>query len=163
MDKSWRVIFAFAGIFVAGVVAGLLLAPRFFDNVMERRWQQQASRPGRPPIQRALPLGPQLFTQFTEQLNLTPEQREKIKPIEGRITEELRRLRQGSQRNTELALERMQDEISAVLTPEQSAQFQARIAEGRERVKNRIQSEEGRGRRGEMGPPNRPREGPPPK
>src|SRR3954463_6008176 len=114
MDKSWRVIFAFAGIFIAGVVAGVLLAPRIFSQAADRRggpWLQ-----ARPPIQRNQPLGPQLFRQFTEQLNLPPEEREKIKPIELRVTEELRRLRRETQHNTDLALQHMQDEISEVLT-----------------------------------------------
>jgi Spy/CpxP family protein refolding chaperone len=138
MDKSWRVIFAFAGIFVAGVVAGVLVAPRIFNQFAERR----------PPIQRSQPLGPQLFRQFTEQLNLTPEQREKIKPIELRVTEDLRRLRRETQHNTDLALQHMQDEISEVLTPEQRTRFQERIAQSRERIQNKLQDLEGRGRRG---------------
>ena len=105
-------------------------------------------------------IGPQLFRRLTDQLDLSAEQREKIKPIELRTTEELRRLRRESQHNTELALERMQDEISAILTPEQRTQFQERIARSRERMKKFLQEQESRGR-GERGVLNHPRDGGP--
>jgi hypothetical protein len=158
MDKSWRVVFTFVGIFIAGAVSGLLLAPRVFNTVAERRGQ---GGPGRLPV---VPqqLGPLLFRRLTERLNLTAEQREKIKPIELRTTEELRRLQRESRHETELALERMQDEISAILTPEQRTQFEEQIAKSRERIKKFIQEKEGRGRRDPV-LPNRPREGAPPK
>jgi Spy/CpxP family protein refolding chaperone len=158
MDKSWRVIFAFIGIFIAGAVSGLLLAPRVFKNVAERGGQ---GGPGRPPIM-AQQLGPQLFRRLTERLNLTAEQREKIKPIELRTTEELRRLQRESRHETELALERMQDEVSAILTPDQRTQFEEQIARSREKIKKFIQEKEGRGRREPL-LPNRQREGAPPK
>ena len=154
-------IFAFTGIFVAGVVAGILVAPRFFHSVIQQQWQGGPRGSGRPPLQRGQPLGPQVFRQYTDQLDLTAEQQEKIKPIELRITETLRRLRRDAQHNTELALQEMQDEISKVLTPQQRTQFETRIAEGRERMKNRLKEEqEGRGRR-EGGSSNRPHEAPP--
>jgi len=160
MDKSWRVIFAFIGIFAAGLVSGVLLAPRIFHTVVERRGEPGG--PGRGPGGQQM--GPQLFRRLTDQLNLTAEQSEKIKPIELRTTEELRRLRRETQHSTELALERMQDEISAILTPEQRTQFQERIARGRERMKKFIQEQEGRGaRKGEPGGFTRPRDGAPPK
>lgn len=163
MDKSWRVIIAFAGIFIAGLVAGLLVAPRIFLKVAEsqgRPWV--GGRP--PPIQRNQSLGPQLFRQFTEQLNLTDEQREKIKPIELRVSEELRRSRREIQHNTQVTLDKMQDEISAILTPEQRTKFEERIAEGRERVKDRLRELDARGRRGgEPGGPGRLRDGASPK
>lgn len=157
MDKSWRVIFAFIGIFIAGAVSGLLLAPRIFGPGAGRG----PGGPGRSPIV-AQQFGPQLFRRLTERLNLTAEQHEKIKPIELRTTEELRRQRRETQHNTELALERMQDEISAILTPEQRTQFEEQIAKSRERIKKFLQEQEGRGRR-EGGLLNRPREGPPQK
>jgi Spy/CpxP family protein refolding chaperone len=161
MDKSWRVIFAFAGIFFAGLVAGVLVAPRIFPHLAGRNGQPWL--PVQAPIQRTQPLGPQLFRQFTERLNLTPEQREKIKPIELRVTEELRRLRLESQHNTDVALQRMQDEISEILTPEQRTRFQERIAQSRQRIQNRLQELDGRGRRGGPEGPGRLRDGPPPK
>lgn len=157
MDKNWRVIFAFVGIFIAGAVSGLLLAPRVFNHVAERRGPATGRAPAA--VQQ---LGPQLFRRLTERLNLTEEQREKIKPIEVRTTEDLRRLRRETQHSTELALERMQDEISAILTPEQRVQFEEQIARSRERIKNFLKEQEGRGRR-EGAPLGRPREGVAPK
>lgn len=156
MNKSWKVIIAFVGIFTAGVVAGVLVAPRIFDDVIERRGQRG---PGRPQFQFSQPLGPQVIRRISEDLQLTAEQQEKIKPIETRITEELRGLR----RETQAAIERMQVEISAVLTPEQRIEFEKKMAAGRERMNKRSPEQDGRGRRGDKGGSNRTHDGPPPK
>jgi hypothetical protein len=158
MDKSWRVIFAFIGIFGAGLVSGVLLAPRIFDRVVERRGE--AGGPGRGPGPNFRQPGPELFRRLTDQLNLTAEQQEKIKPIELRTTEELRRARREAQHNTEVTLDRMHDDIAAILTLEQRTQFDERIARGREKMKKLIQDQEGRGgRKGEPGGLIRPRDG----
>ncbi len=87
-------------------------------------------------------LGPQLMRRFTEQLSLTREQREKIKPIEARTTEDLRRLRRETEHSTELIIERMHDEVSAVLTPTQQVKFDEMMARARERIKKFIQDQE---------------------
>lgn len=157
MNKNWKVILTFIGIFAAGAVTGILVAPSFFRNVAE--WRAQHS-PARSQFQGQL--GRQFFSRITEQLDLTPEQREKIKPIEQRMIAELRRLRRETQRETELVIKQTQEEISAVLTPEQRVQFEERIAKGRERIKKFLQEQEQRNRR-DPAAPRRQREDQPPK
>jgi Spy/CpxP family protein refolding chaperone len=52
-------------------------------------------------------------------LELTPEQKEKIRPMVERADEEVRRLRQGSLKETGVVLRRLQQEIAGELTAEQ--------------------------------------------
>jgi hypothetical protein len=161
MGKSWKVLFAFAGIYFAGAVTGILVAPRIFRHVVERRIQQGG--PARGGIQ-----GQQIWMQpmrrFTDPLDLTPEQQKKIKPIEARMAEELRRLRRETQDSTKLVFERAQLEIAAELTPEQRERFDEQIAKGRERMKNFLREQEQAGRKGREGNLlNGPGEQPPPR
>lgn len=154
MDKSWRVILAFIGIFVAGTVTGGLITLRVVQTVKGgprgERWfrspppgqAQPASSNNPAPPQ----IGLQLFRRITDQLDLTPEQKEKIRPIEVRTSEDLRRLRRDVQHNTELLIEKSQDEIAAILTPEQRAKFEELVARGRERVKKFMQEQDLNGR-----------------
>ena len=44
MDKPWKVVFAFLGVFIAGAVFGGLLALRVDRTVSERRLQEQAAQ-----------------------------------------------------------------------------------------------------------------------
>lgn len=160
MAKNWRVIFAFAGIYFAGAVTGILIAPRLFRHVVERRvqfLQRGGGFPGGQPL-----FGVQPIRRMTEALHLTPEQSEKIKPIEQRMGEELRRVRRDAQHNTQLVFERVQVEISAVLTPEQRREFEAQIAKGRERMKKFLLDQEQSRPRREGGPFGDPGEHPPP-
>lgn len=166
MNKTWKVVLALTGIFVAGIVTGILIAPRIFKKVVDRRMQQVG---GRGPSE-APQYGPQLFRRVMVQLDLTPEQRDKLKPIETRTTEELRGLRRETQRSTERIIAQMHEEIAAVLTPEQRVKFEQLVAKGRERIQKFMQEQESRphGRReGRPGMPGSwregaPREGPPP-
>jgi Spy/CpxP family protein refolding chaperone len=56
---------------------------------------------------------------LTDRLDLTAEQKEKIRPLVDRAEEEIRRLRQGSLKETGTVLRRLQQEMSAALTPDQ--------------------------------------------
>jgi Spy/CpxP family protein refolding chaperone len=168
MEKSWRVILAFVGIFAAGIVTGGLITFRFTPKRGEWRSQQNPAQRGQAGnVNRSqLQFGPQLLSRLTEQLELTEEQRKAIKPIETRTTEELRRLRRETQHNTELIIESMQDDISKELTPEQRVKFDEMIVKARERIKKFIQEQEQQWRQRreskESGGPNRPRDGQPP-
>jgi Spy/CpxP family protein refolding chaperone len=171
MDKSWRVIFAFVGIFIAGTISGGLITLRVVQKVSERRngppfrFNPGGQNPNQNPNSGQPPqYGTQLFRRITAQLDLTEDQSEKIKPIELRANEDLRRVRRDAQHATEVILERTQDEIAAVLTPEQRAKFEELVAKGRERVKKFMQDQEFQMRqRREQNAPNRPRDGAPPK
>jgi Spy/CpxP family protein refolding chaperone len=154
MDKSWRVILAFLGIFVAGTVTGGLIALRVAQKVADRR-------PPPPTLQQGPPqIGVQLLRRFAEQLNLSKAQRDKIRPIELRAGEELRRLRRETQQSNELIIDRLRDDIAAELTPEQRTRFEELHTKARDRFKQYLLDQE-RNRR-DLAPPNRPRDGPPP-
>jgi Spy/CpxP family protein refolding chaperone len=165
MDKSWRVILAFTGIFIAGIVTGGLLTLRFMQKPGDRRGQHASPQRGGPGGNQ-YQFGPQLLSRLTEQLELTEEQRKAIKPIETRTTEEVRRLRRETQQGTELIIERMQADIIKELTPEQRVKFEEAITKARARIKKFMQDQEQQWRQRreskESGAPNRPRDGQPP-
>ena len=123
MNKPWKVVLAFTGIFLAGMVVGGLVALR----VVKHNAQQRLPTPDQ--------FGPQLMRRFATQLDLTPEQKEKIKPIVMHGAEELRQLRRGTEGTSRAVIERMQGEIAAVLTPEQKAKFDDLLSQQRERMK----------------------------
>lgn len=170
MEKGWRVILAFLGIFAAGAVTGGLLTLRAVQSrpaapveppaptvVTQNPPPAQVAQvphptpaptptpaPARTPTPTPTPpsapvpapeqLGPQLFRRLTNQLALTPAQREKVRPIELRATEELNRLRRDSQHSTELLIDKNEDEIRALLTPEQVAKFDDLVARQRDLI-----------------------------
>jgi Spy/CpxP family protein refolding chaperone len=177
MEKTWKVVLAFVGVFVAGSITGGLFAFRVAQKMEERRPVVASVVPTppieQPPVQPPAPtpatsapatqtpapaptplptvapanaappqFGPQLMRRFTEQLNLTREQRMKIRPIAARTEEELRRLRRETQHNTELVIERMQDEIAALLTPQQRGKFDEMVLQARERVKRFLREQD---------------------
>jgi len=150
MDKPWKVILAFTGIFLAGILVGGLVTLRWGKNFGSR-----------------LPMGeqygPQLMKRLVNQLDLTPEQQAKVKPIVDQATDELRQLRRSAQRTTTAVIERMQGEISAVLTPEQKAKFDAQIAQQRERMKRFMEERARRQKEREERGEKEDRDGPPPK
>jgi Spy/CpxP family protein refolding chaperone len=153
MAKTWQVILATVAIFVAGLVAGGASAFGFM------RWATRHPRYN--PAQMApyawrqgqvQPLSPQLMRSFANQLDLTPMQRARILPIVRRTAGQLGRDRREVQLSAALSIERMQDEISAVLTPDQRAKFEELIGKQRARLQEL--------RRNAQQPP--PPEGPPP-
>ncbi len=116
MDKPWKVIVAFVAVFMAGSVFGGFFALRIGRQVAEQ------NRPGgmaANPAAFAQPAGPQLLRRFAERLELTDEQREKLRPVVSRAEEQLGRIRQTSLEQTETILRRMQQEFRAALTPQQ--------------------------------------------
>jgi Spy/CpxP family protein refolding chaperone len=133
MAKTWQVILATIAIFVAGLVTGGATA---FGLV---RWSRNhpraqpmgplAARPGQPQQ-----FGPQLMRSFERQLDLTDDQRAQIEPIVRRTASQLGRERREVQLTTALAIEKMQDEISNVLTPDQRTKFDELVAKQRQRL-----------------------------
>jgi hypothetical protein len=97
--------------------------------------QAQARQQGRTG-QRWLPspeqFGPQLMQRFINQLHPTPAQREQIRPLVDQAAESLRRLRADTAHTTEVTLEHLEDQISAVLQPAQRDRFNELIARWRE-------------------------------
>ncbi|HVS51582.1 MAG TPA: hypothetical protein VHD62_04440 [Opitutaceae bacterium] len=121
MDKPWKVVLAFVGIFIAGAVFGAFFSLGVGKELLA---QQPPVGPKRlvavPPSWQA----PQLLGRFTERLDLTADQRERIKPIVQRASEDYRRQWQANVRETGFILERLQNDIRKELTPEQQAKLE---------------------------------------
>ena len=79
--------------------------------------------------------GPQLMRNLEKRLDLTEEQRAKIDPIVKSTAVQLGRERREVQLATALEIEKMQDQISEVLTPAQRAKFSELISEQRARLR----------------------------
>jgi Spy/CpxP family protein refolding chaperone len=143
MNKPWQVYLVLTGIFVAGGASGWVVA-----NGVARRHAALA-----PPV-------PEVWISrqmrhVARELELTPEQRERIEPIVKREMGELTNLRRQSVRTAHEILERMETDIEAQLTPEQRMKYQHILKHRREA---RQQMWEQRGLRGDRERPH----GPPP-
>jgi Spy/CpxP family protein refolding chaperone len=130
MKQNWKIAVAFMIVFLAGGAIGSVFTLRF----------------ARPPVQQGRPTAPENFgVQLMQrwvrsnQLDLTPAQRQKIRPIVADTAEDLRRLRRESQHSAELMIEHMQDEIAAILTPDQQNRFNDLIDAQRRRMRQFIQ------------------------
>ncbi len=145
MDKTWKVVLVFIGIFAAGLVVGGLVTLRVVKYFAPPRLGSPEQ------------FGPQLIKRFTTKLELTPEQQEKIKPVIAQGAEELRQIRRTTWLSSQAVIDRMESEIAAQLTPEQKIKFEQMLAEQRDRLKRFMEE---RARRMKDGRP--PGEGPPP-
>ena len=121
MGKTWKVVLAFTAIFLAGSVFGGLLAVRYGARFAPRR--------------NLPPLPPAVLRHLADRLDLTAEQKEKIRPMVDRAEEEIRPimerfneavrpLRQQSLRDTGAIMRRLQQELAGELTPEQRAKLE---------------------------------------
>jgi len=140
MDKPWKVILAFIGIFVAGLLVGGLGTLRWGKNFTSRQPMGEQ-------------FGPQLMQRLVTQFELTPEQQEKVKPIIDSAAEELKQLRRTTQRASAAVLVRMQGDIGAVLTPEQRVKFDAQVGQARERIRH-FMEERSRRQKERQAPPS---------
>jgi Spy/CpxP family protein refolding chaperone len=154
MNRPWKVILAFIGVFVAGAVFGGFLSLRFAPEPM------RAMR-----LQRATPMEqftPQIFKRLSQRLDLTVEQKEKIRPIIKQADAEMRRLRLTGAREAIAVAERMHEQVAALLTPAQLRELENLKREMREHWARERQQRWG-DRTGPGGlPPPPPGEGPTP-
>jgi Spy/CpxP family protein refolding chaperone len=134
MNNSWKVVVAFFVVFLFGGAIGAVGVLRF--------WRPAVPPPSTPPAQ----FGWQLMRRWvaSNQLDLTAEQKAKIRPIVFETAESLRRLRRDTLYSEQVALEHMQDQISALLTPEQRAKFAEMIEVQRTRMRRYIQQQQWR-------------------
>lgn len=130
MDKPWKVVFAFVGVFIAGAVFGGFFALRIGGRVLQMDGLAIRGKAGSPqdrpqPQQRPLiasvePVrAAQIMRRYAEQLELTPEQKERINPLIQRATEDLRRQQQTNFRESSIILQRLQEDLAKELTPDQ--------------------------------------------
>lgn len=122
MSKTVKVILAFAGVFIAGAIFGGALGPRWWD----------ASR-----MQKRLPFSERALLRFEEELKLTPEQVEKLRPITKRMEAETHRMRREAAINYRNAMDAFSQEIAVNLTPEQRERFNAMRQRFRARMEKR--------------------------
>jgi Spy/CpxP family protein refolding chaperone len=108
MNKTWKVVLAFTAVFLAGAIFGGLLVLRAGP-----RWAQRRGAPALP----AIP--PAVLRHMADRLELTNEQKEKIRPLVDGAEDEIRQLRQISIKETGLILRRLQQSLAVDLTPEQ--------------------------------------------
>jgi Spy/CpxP family protein refolding chaperone len=144
MNRPWKVILAFAGVFVAGAVFGGFLSLRFAPERM-----------GMMRLQRATPMEqftPQIFKRLSQRLDLTVEQKEKIRPIIRQADAEMRRLRLTGARDAIAVAENMHEQVAALLTPAQLKKLDDLKREMRERWARDRQQRWG-DRSGPGGPP----------
>lgn len=146
MNKPWKVVLAFLGVFVAGAVFGGFLSLRVSRQFgLGPKDEHHAS-----PMDQFVPL---ILRRYSSRLDLTPEQTEKIRPIVKAAGDELRRLRRSNFTETIAVAERMHDQVNAILTPDQRRIFEDMKKELQERWKSERQ------RRGGDRPPEGPHPG----
>ena len=150
MSRNAKIILAFLGVFIAGAVFGGFTAVRY------ARQQFEKNRPHAPvPIDQ---FSPQIMKRFSNRLDLTEEQKEKLRPIIRQAGEELRKLRQSGERDAIAVAERMHEQVAGILTPEQQRKLEQMKRDMRERWQRERQQ-----RWGERPPPGgRPGPLPPP-
>jgi Spy/CpxP family protein refolding chaperone len=150
MGRSFLAGFVFFAIFVAGGVAGYFFGFRWASKLrdVEMRKDRQPSI--------VVPYGPMVLKRFAEQLDLTRDQREKLRPIIMQYMEQMRTL--GGQRDS--AMQHMQEEVDKVLTFDQRVKLEKlkeeqrdRLQEQQERVRRFLNE---RGGKGSFLPPNPP-------
>jgi Spy/CpxP family protein refolding chaperone len=141
MPKTWQVVLATVAIFVAGLVTGGATALGVV------RWVARHSRPNPNGVAQFVShpgqpqqFGPQLMRSFAGQLELTDDQKARIMPIVRRTASELGRNRREIQLTSALAIEKMQDEIAEILTPEQRIKFEDLVSQQRARLQQFRQS-----------------------
>jgi len=114
MNKTWPLVLIFIGIFVTGVVSGGFLAFRYSRSVAVKKIAEQFS------IQELRKIG--------DQLQLTREQRERMKPIWLRAGAQLRDIN----KERSAVLEQMIDDVKKELNEAQRAKYD----EIREKMEN---------------------------
>jgi len=108
-------------IFVAGAVTGGFLTIRAMKYEMPRRIE--------------VPPGtPFSVDRWLAHLHLTPDQDQKLRPIIEQVDNELRNLRALDLREIEGILDRAQDRMNAVLTPDQRERLRQMLEERKQRL-----------------------------
>lgn len=157
MDKPWKVILAFLGVFMAGAVFGGLFtlrasAKRFASElelsraanppptVVVKESPPPAQAATQPPA-KATPT-PQdrnvivVMRQLNQRVSPTADQQKAMRVIVARATEDLQRLQREHWQDTTRVTERMYEDLGAVLSPEQRTQLEKMRQEMLERVRN---------------------------
>ncbi len=122
--STLKIILAVSGIFVAGAVTGGFVSLRVADHLARQKQGSQRIGPG------------EIGGRLAEQLQLTPEQNERIGPIIKRTSEELKKIRRDAFSQTAALVAAMDAELSKELTEAQQVllkEVRAKEAERRKR------------------------------
>ena len=131
MDKTWKVVLVFAAIFLTGSACGVLIGMRIVRKPLP------ASTPKTPtPVQTLEQFSRSHISSIAKRLKLTEQQREAIRPSIQKANDELIALRRRGFRETVDILERMNNDIEKVLSPEQFENFTDMRIVQRERMRN---------------------------
>lgn len=129
MVNRWRIILAVAVIFIAGAASGALasraLAPR-------REPKQQIAPPLPVSSERRL----DYLTRLDREVQLTPEQRQKVEAILAESQKRMKELWQQIEPQTRQEYQRTRKDISELLTPEQREKMK-RMRHGKDRDKEK--------------------------
>ncbi len=135
MKKPLIAILAFIGVFICGAVVGGAVTIRFGKQVVQKKAADQ--------------IGLQQWRRLADQLELSPEQREKLRPLIGRAAQD----RAQALRQIQVINDRVLADVDALLTPEQKAKFGE--LRSRQRDSEKVWQKwvrEQRSRRGDMPP-----------
>jgi hypothetical protein len=163
MDKPWKVILAFVGVFIAGSVFGglftfratnrafaaeqAILRPKAAPVAVDQKQPSPAvtapaatttaSQPAtRPPLTPQERNAIQVMRQLNQRVNPTAEQKEKMRLIVGRMTDDLQRIERDHWQEVTRVTDRMYEDVGGVLSPEQRIQLAKMRQEMFERVRN---------------------------
>jgi len=116
----WKIVLTLIAIFVAGAVTGGFLTIHAMKYETPRRIE--------------VPPGtPFSVDRWLAHLHLTPDQDQKLRPIIEQVDNELRNLRALDLREIEGILDRAQDRMNAVLTPDQRERLRQMLEERKQR------------------------------
>lgn len=130
MDKTWKVVLVFAAIFLVGSACGVLVGLRLGKKAPQPKATPTAQ------VQSLEQFSRSQIASIAKRLKLTDEQREQIKPFIQKASEELVAQRRRSFRDTVDIMERMNNDIEKILTPEQFENFTDMRIVQRERMRN---------------------------
>jgi len=117
----WKIVLTLIAIFVAGAVTGGFFTIRAVKYETSRRSEMR-------------PEMPLAVDRWLARLHLTPDQDQKLRPIIEQADNELRNLRALDLREIQGILDRAQDRINPVLTPDQRERLRQMLEERKQRV-----------------------------
>ncbi len=132
MVKPWKVILAFLGVFLAGAVCGVAVAPQIWHL-----WHPRPPSPSeRMRISPGLPnaVRTSMLDRLAKQLELTDEQKQKIEPIAKKLETDTRQMRREGIQKFRATMEKFDADITSLLTPEQREKFEQSRKKQRERI-----------------------------
>jgi len=117
----WKIVLTLIAIFVAGAVTGGFFTIRAVKYETSRRSEERLEMPF-------------AVDRWLARLHLTPDQDQKLRPIIEQADNELRNLRALDLREIEGILDRAQDRMNPVLTPDQRERLRQMLEERKQRL-----------------------------